>query len=87
MCGLHRVRHPIFFSYGKNIHMPLTQELPSLLLRSRALVNTNHQAIKLQRRLDGCDGLLVSCWLRVYCPSDQEVDLRNRRRVQGRLNT
>jgi hypothetical protein len=77
-----------------------------LVLRSRALANTNHQAIKLQRRLDGCDGPSTSRWLRVYCPSDQvsirtttawtgrltcpsdqEVKLRNRRRVQGRLNT
>jgi hypothetical protein len=74
--------------------------------RSRALANTNHRAMKLRHRLDGCDGPSASRWLRVYCPShqvsihtttawtgrltcpsDQEVELRDRRRVQGRLNT
>jgi hypothetical protein len=30
------------------------------VLQSRALANTNHRAMKLRCRLDGCDGLSVS---------------------------
>jgi hypothetical protein len=41
------------------------------LLQSRALANTNHQAMKLWCRLNGCDSPLASCYLRVICPSHQ----------------
>jgi hypothetical protein len=74
----------------KHTALPLTSSLvscTSLVLQSRALVNTNHQAMKLWCQLDGCDGLLVSCYLGVICPSDQvSIELhvpvvRNRQKI------
>jgi hypothetical protein len=57
----HNWRSPLHARHTKHISiiqdMCVTLEIVS---RSRALANTNHRAMKLRRRLNGCDDPLVS---------------------------
>jgi hypothetical protein len=51
------------YFYGQFITSPFVKldlEEHGVVSRSRALANTNHQAMKLWHRLNGCDNLLVS---------------------------